>query len=239
MILIGHSTVTRQVIRTISTAPTIILVEGAVSDSVTFVSHSTIIKLLCERRNFHLGRHKFFCNRIQLLHQRCICGGEVRNRSTICSSRGCKVRNLINGFDVFLCLGRHWIRCDMKTHGRGSIYPAFSLFLKGTGAVQFELCPCFVWGRAALPNSTVFNEGARLEEQLVSRVDYLKGGVRGTNQVVEIYGVLYLTKQAFNGEVGVKFSLHYVIVFREVGRRDDIVRYIDMVYYLYGTTKVK
>ena len=58
----------------------------------------------------------------------------------------------------------------MKTCGGGSICLALPILLEGTGEVPFELLPCFVWGRAALPNVKFFREDARLEYQLVRHI---------------------------------------------------------------------
>ena len=82
----------------------------------------------------------------------------------------------------------------MKICGRGVICLALPVLLEGTGEFQFELWPCFVWGRAALPNAIVFDEDDRLEDQLIRSVEDLKRSVRGTACVGKIYGVLDLTK---------------------------------------------
>ena len=143
IIRLGCSIIPIQVIRKITVAPTIILVEGGVYASSTFVSCLTIIKLLCDQSEFRHWRHKFCCNTSQLLQQPLIFGGEFVNRGTIASSGGCKIRNCINGFDVLLFLGGRWSWYNMKPGGRGGIYVAFSVLLKSMGQVQFELRPCF------------------------------------------------------------------------------------------------
>ena len=89
----------------------------------------------------------------------------------------------------------------MKTCGRGGICLDLPVLLKGTGKIKFKLRPCFVRGRAALPNSTFFGKDARLEYQLVRHVEYLNGGVRCSACISGIYGVLNLTKLAFNGRL--------------------------------------
>ena len=93
-------------------------------------------------RIFH-GRHKFFYDGRQLLHQLCNYGGAVGHRSTIGSVCGYEVSNCINGFDMFLCPGVRQRRCNMKTCQRVGVYLNLPVLLKDMGAVQFELQPCF------------------------------------------------------------------------------------------------
>ena len=213
MFWLGHCTIPKQIIGPITAAPTIIIIEGALFDSSTFVAQLIIRQLLGDRREFCHGCHKFCCDGGKIFHLLYICGDEVGHLNAIGGVGGCKVGDRIDGFNVIFGMIWRWSRCYMKTWGHKGIHLALPVLLEGMVELKFELRPCFVWGRAALPNEKLFGEDDILEKQLVQCIDYMIGGVPSSSRVCKIYGVLNLTKQAFNKVVDVKFCLQSVIFF--------------------------